>query len=108
MTIEQEFFEAFGIRKIRRCELDDECFMGFGHSCKECDIYGQAYEVYPPITPEIVLKLAATLNDIVFSKIECCCLFTGKTVEEITNNILSDCIDHKDEIQNQVKALFNA
>ena len=63
MTIEQEFFEAYKIRKIRQCELRDECFMGFSHSCKECDIYGQAYEVYPPITPEIVLGL----EEIIFS-----------------------------------------
>lgn len=96
--IEQDFFETFGIEKKEPCKYG----LGCGHIKPCCP----RKLTYPPITPEIVLKLAATLNDIVFSKIECCCLFTGKTVEEITNNILSDCIDYKDNIQDQVRTLF--
>ena len=99
----KEFFEAFGIRKIRRCELDDECFMGFGHSCKECDIYGQAYEVYPPITPEIVLKLITILVK------KHCNLTLYWGLPKLTEQILKQCIRDKNdkEIQDQVRALFN-
>ena len=104
----KEFFEAFSIEKVRECELRDECFLGFAHTCDKCDIYGQAYEVYPPITSDIVLNLATILNKEVFSKIECCCLFCGQSIEEITKNILDDCIDHQKDIYTQVRALFNA
>ena len=62
MTIEEEFFEAFGIEEVRECELRDECFLGFAHTCDKCDIYGQAYEVYPPITSDIVLELENILR----------------------------------------------
>ena len=108
MTIEEEFFKAFSIKKVRECELRDECFLGFAHTCDKCDIYGQAYEVYPPITSDIVLNLATILNKEVFSKIECCCLFCGQSIEEITKNILDDCIDHQKDIYTQVRVLFNA
>ena len=53
----EEFFEAFSIKKVRECELRDECFLGFAHTCDKCDIYGQAYEKYPPITSDIILQL---------------------------------------------------
>ena len=104
----KEFFEAFSIKKVRECELRDECFLGFAHTCDKCDIYGQAYEIYPSITSDIVLNLATILNKEVFSKIECCCLFCGQNIEEITKNILDDCIDHQKDIYTQVRALFNA
>lgn len=63
MTIEEEFFKVFSIKKVRECELRDECFLGFAHTCDKCDIYGQAYEIYPPITSDIVLNLLAMLID---------------------------------------------
>lgn len=64
--IEKEFFEAFEVEKVRECELRDECFLGFAHPCSECDVYGQAYEVYPPITSDIVLGLEEILFKSVF------------------------------------------
>ena len=117
-NIEKEFFEAFSIKKVRECELRNECFLGFAHTCHECDIYGQAYEVYPPITPEIVLKLEEIIIDKYFNLIlnkakddypyqyETKDLFTDwcKTKKEA---LLSLCIGYKDEIEDQVRNLFN-
>ena len=124
--MEQEFFEAFNIKKVRECELRDECFLGFAHTCDKCDIYGQAYEVYPPITSDIVLGLIQILIDNgqklkIFEASE---MFkdhtryiinaqneirhdiygTGNT---LNNAILSLCIRFP-HLSDQVRALFNA
>ena len=100
----EEFFEAFSIKKVRECELRDECFLGFAHTCDKCDVYGQAYEVYPPITSDIVLGLIGILT-----KKHCnITLYWG--LPKLTEQILKQCVrDAKDkEVQAQVRALFNA
>ena len=97
--MEQEFFEAFNLSKKEPCKYG----IGCGHAKPCCP----RELIYPPITSDIVLNLAIILNKEVFSKIECCCLFCGQSVEEITKNILDDCIDHQKDIYTQVRALFN-
>ena len=102
----KEFYKAFGIEpRIKLCG-NKHCL------CKNCDNCMYITKtvkkiIYPPITSDIVLNLATILNKEVFSKIECCCLFCGQSVEEITKNILDDCIDHQKDIYTQVRALFN-
>ena len=105
----KEFFEAFNIPKERRL-----CTRGYCNICQRyiknnnCDGCNDLILEYPPITSDIVLNLATILNKEVLSKIECCCLFCGQSVDEITKNILDDCIDHQKDIYTQVRALFNA
>src|SRR5574344_1012403 len=68
MTIEQEFFEAFGISKIDgfKCiphnTIENKCehiISGFTDCCSNCE---HLEKIYPPITPEIVLGLIEILN----------------------------------------------
>ena len=117
----KEFFEAFSIKKVRECELRDECFLGFAHTCDKCDIYGQAYEVYPPITSDIVLGLERIILDnqgnIIYlmellDDYYCLC---GDDYQYPTNEgrgttrlnaLLQLCIKLKHEISEEVKALF--
>ena len=138
MTIEQEFFEAFGIDKtVPACDInrkigdDGLCFFKPCYQpTKTKNIYCEFYRqyAYPPITPEIVLGLEDVLikeyPSVQYSKdideeIGSCielraCQFIrtpannkaiGKTRKEA---LLRLCIQLKDEIQDQVKALFNA
>lgn len=142
--IEQEFFKTFGIEEYRVCNHQRQhgfCAMGKGcdnHSCKE-------NKGYPPITPEIVLKLEEVLFNINCSGVHMSrCLGHHKSENGMTHchfewgyeafdlgdyfesedktyndwhyesqnkdrtkALLSICIQLKDEIQEQVKAVFN-
>lgn len=108
MDIVYSFFEAFGIKpKYRYREL------GNCHSdIKACTTYCKEYTrydfctYYPPITPEIVLNLQVILCNF-HSEHECCLLITGNSIENITINILKDCIELKDYIQSEVLTLFS-
>lgn len=108
MTIEQEFFEAFGIEPKRRffqCKNGIDYYEDCELVCNECSeaIY---QEKYPPITPEIMLNLQVILCNF-HSEHECCLLITGNSIENITINILKDCIELKDYIQSEVLTLFS-
>src|SRR5574344_736895 len=142
MTMEQEFFEAFGIEPTMLCNCsyknlqeyryeygDDVCehIDDFEFSCKDCEKSKKSIPYYPPITPEIVLKLIKVIADkgYSFKVFEAEDMFNngikyitnaitdikhdiygrGKTIDEA---VISLCIQLKDEIQDQVKALFNA
>ena len=96
--LEQEFFEAMGVHCKKEVNQIGNT-LGLCNTTIKC--------IYPTITDTIVLRLASILNSIVFSKIECCCMFWGTSVEEIKENILSDCLDHKDEIKEEVQRLLN-
>lgn len=116
MTIEQEFFEAFGIEP--KCITEEiGNILGF---CNTAIKY-----IYPPITPEIVLGLIKIIisKDYVFNIWETN-MFTNndKYIANASNSvrhdiygrsntfndtILSLCIKLKDEIQDQVRELFN-
>ena len=106
--MEQEFFEAFGIEpKIKYDEfnIDDEKVL-------------MPYQEDPPITPKIVLGLEEIIIDKYYNltlnksnddypyQYETRDLFTDwcKTQKEA---LLSLCIGYKDEIQPEVKELFN-
>jgi hypothetical protein len=96
MTIEQEFFETFGIEKKEPCKYG----VGCGHSKPCCP----RELTCPPITPEIVLGLITILVK------KHCNLTLYWGLPKLTEQILKQCIkDSKDkQIQDQVKALFNA
>ena len=108
--MEQEFFEAFGVEpRIWECNQSDlrgqstfcKAYVTTGeYKCKYC-IRGILN--YPPITPEIVLKLITILVK------KHCNLTLYWGLPKLTEQILKQCIkDSKDkEIQDQVRALFN-
>ena len=110
--MEQEFFEAFGIKKI---QVENSCLNHYNFSSYEkdyCDIVNNNCDIckfnydnsyYPPITPEIVLKLITILVK------KHCNLTLYWGLPKLTEQILKQCIrDSKDkEIQDQVRALFN-
>lgn len=102
---EERFYEAFGIEpKIIKCKVGgdgDFCPFGFGHQCCECDV-AEIELSYPPITPEIVLKLLFILN-----KRKCgICIQGYETEKEFKDYILWSCI-RADGIYEEVKAVFN-
>ena len=110
----KEFFEVFGIEP--KCQSQDKCgckyCSNYDYTCKlnrtreKCDYlnkFGWAFNYYPPITPEIVLKLITILV-----KKHCnITLYWG--LPKLTEQILKQCIRDKNdkEIQDQVRALFN-
>lgn len=128
MTIEQEFFETFEVDKIYGTWVDYadypldyypqyhyECFKTYkGAKYKMSNnLYNSETgelednkidEHYPPITPEIVLGLITILVK------KHCNLTLYWGLPKLTEQILKQCIkDSKDkQIQDQVKALFNA
>ena len=147
--MEQEFFEAFGINKIdgHNCipynTIKNECeyiINGFTDSCSNCE---HLEKHYPPITPEIVLKLEEillntfqnfkyktgiennTYSNGIKGVIGCFCsnkipfkgnnYFLGRADsyewagigDNRLDALLNLCIQLKDEIQDQVRELFN-
>ena len=71
MTIEQEFFEAFGIPKMGCSRDDNPCTYKSEkwNKCKNEGMECQENEFnYPPITPEIVLGL----EEIIIKNKKCC------------------------------------
>ena len=116
--MEQEFFEAFGIEPTMLCNCsyknlqeyryeygDDVCehIDDFEFSCKDCEKSKKSIPYYPPITPEIVLKLITILVK------KHCNLTLYWGLPKLTEQILKQCIRDKNdkEIQDQVRALFN-
>ncbi len=123
MTTEQEFIRTFKIEgqyiyylenkygykitfdskdEVIKCIKEGYKFAG---SSRQYGLKVVKVEV-KPITPEIVLKLEVILCNF-HSEHECCLLITGNSIENITINILKECIELEDEIQDQVRGLFN-
>ena len=94
LMIEQKFFKAFEIEK-RHIIFEDD--------------YGQYQtrdKMYPKITAEILLELIVILSKWSATH-ECCYLILVKSIEELKKRILEDCIEFKEELdENEVKALF--
>lgn len=105
MTIEEEFFKAFGIEK--RCK-DTEIIACSGRNsgCRKCNIFG-----YPEITAEKLLELICILSKYGEFKID-----RGTKIDELKKstlglsiNVTSDSfseIFNVEEFKQQVKALF--
>lgn len=84
--IEKRFFETFGIEK--RCEFDKYC-----EDCKTCGCYH-----YPRLTDRILLELICILNPF--------CYPSGQNIQHLKESVLDWCITFKDDIEQQVQALF--
>lgn len=115
MTIEQEFFEAFGIEPV---------YYAINKEIVDHPLYIKDVDLYPPITSEIVLKLEEIFID--FDRIELVRInkiMNLKTMEETheyiyvldENTFTADnrkdalllmCMELKDEIQEEVRGLF--
>ena len=114
--MEQEFFEAFGIKKI---QVENSCLNHYNFSSYEkdyCDIVNNNCDIckfnydnsyYPPITPEIVLKLMKLIFDATLKKYPKTTGLNFDIRRDIKEQILSGCIQLQLEIQDQVRALFN-
>lgn len=131
MTIEQEFFEVFGIAKIKcdyTCKEDIiwDSANNPNHDCLNCDGKNTSYQ---PITAEIVLKLEEILSRCGGIDYYESFNFMGtkksgyryyksnrnyrlnikeSTAESRADALCGILIQFKDEIQDQVKELFNA
>ena len=54
----EKMYEDCNIKKIRYCEVEDECPFMFGHRCEDCDMKPKPeYYIYPPFTAEKQLEL---------------------------------------------------
>lgn len=129
MIIEQEFYEAFGIepKPMYWCKKYDETMIAdcrYPNRDKECLTCEQHYikeQIYPPITSKTVLNLIKIILDcdidILIAKDENGYIARKNIMSysmhwvvdgNFNNTVLKLCIQLKDEIQDQVKALFNA
>lgn len=130
MNTEERFYKAFGIEptyKSGYCDCDTSAFCPFSDDeiikpdCKDCG-YWEIEELPRQITPEIILKLEEIIlkkeYDLIydFNPAIGYCLSTGRysinfpsAYECITRieALLEVCIQLKDEIQEEVKAVFN-
>ena len=134
--MEKQFFEAFGIEPTMLCNCsyknlqeyryeygDDVCehIDDFEFSCKDCEKSKKSIPYYPPITPEIVLGLFKIIldsgKDLLFTRDTDNRYLVRKNVimreldwhsgNSINDIILSFCIEYKDELFEDVRALFN-
>lgn len=99
--IEKKFFDAFGIK----LEHSEYCY----HECripelanipcnkKNCPHYRIGID-YPAITDRILLELIVINNENAPA--------VGDTFEELRNQVLYWCIEYKNKIYHQVRALF--
>lgn len=137
MTTEQEFFEAFEIEAVRYyyveypfyiCKTKQELinhikqYKGSKVLCGKTKVKQVTYN-YPPITPEILLKLIKIIikqyrdfciRDYLGAEYKAMCDNNwedwekeGKDCKTEEEAILSLCITIKDEIQDQVRGIFN-
>lgn len=58
---------------------------------------------YPPMTDEKYLKLIAVLNKCLAQGLGTCCLISGTRLKEVKQNILLECMKHRDQIYHEVK-----
>lgn len=96
MTIEEEFFKAFGIEK--RCK-DTKIIACSGRNsgCRKCNIFD-----YPKITAEKLLQLICILSTAIK-------LFKTPphlTTEGLKKHILRNCINCQEGIYTRVRKLF--
>lgn len=112
----EEFYKTFNIGKTRECSKRYECTYGVSEHCeKNCNFTTPL--IYPPITPEIVLGLEEIIINkydstevfknaytIWFTGTEDALHVSGKTRQDA---LLKLCIQLKDEIQDQVRGIFN-
>lgn len=105
--IEKEFFDAFGIEPMEgdpECLSEDTpiCKRGFTGVCPEnctgCKWFKRFAEVYTTITDRILLELIVINNENAPA--------VGDTFEELRNQVLYWCIEYKNKIYHQVRALF--
>lgn len=95
--IEEKFYKVFGIEPIEKPSFGDiECDECIHEDCDNC-----GWAIYPKITDRILLELICVLGTIHLNII-----LKGKTIKEIKEFVLNDCIIYESFIGQQVKALF--
>ena len=126
--IEPEIEENYCISNYDDCPISTQCCCP--ENCTKCDNYEKEHEVYPPITSDIVLGLEEIILDKfelnvlkqkdTFNNIQYSYYIHNYNSDELTDaymeahrysrkdTLLYICIQLKDEIQYQVRALFNA
>jgi hypothetical protein len=96
MTIEEEFFKAFGIEpKKTRQIVGDDLFFNVIED-----------EQYPEITDRKYFMLVLLLNKLYTENYQCASMFTSLTLEDLKREILFECLENKKHLKQQVKALF--
>ena len=97
--LEKQFLDTFGI-KVSRCTKDSNCYF---QECSKCDWY---IHTYPQITDRILLELICICNSTYINGYTNYFMATGKTKEELKEEILKKCIALSKDIKYQVRTLF--
>lgn len=99
--IERQFFDTFGIEPEEEKYCLWECkepSLEYVPCNKECKY--QRHDIYyPTITDRILLKLICILNPF--------CYPSGQNIQHLKESVLDWCITFKDDIGQQVQALFS-
>ena len=117
--LEKKFFDTFGIEPSNMCKYAKygyEGTEGTWYFCaknqKECWTYPSdtgckdKMTSYPPITDHILLELICICNSTYINGYTNYFMATGKTKEELKEEILKKCIALSKDIKHQVRTLF--
>ena len=110
--IEKQFFDTFEIEPKSVKRTLKLAMQGYDESDLPEDLkqfissQAQVYNVYPQITDRILLELICICNSTYINGYTNYFMATGKTKEELKEEILKKCITLSKDIKHQVRALF--
>ena len=103
--LEKQFFQCFGIEARQKCAKPLlKNIGGFCKAYKNC--VGCDYNDYPQILDRILLELICICNSTYINGYTNYFMATGKTKEELKEEILKKCISLSKDIKHQVRTLF--
>ena len=100
--LEEQFFKVFGIEPKRNCYWSNT-------HCKDCNEDCVNFYIkpkYPEITAEKLLEMICTCNSTYINGYTNYFMATGKTKEELKEEILKKCIMLSKDIENNIQQLF--
>ena len=110
--LEKQFFDAFSIEPKSVKRTLKLAMSGYDESDLPEDLrqfissQAQVYHVYPEITDHILLELICICNSTYINGYTNYFMATGKTKEELKEEILKKCITLSKDIKHQVLTLF--
>ena len=99
--LEKQFFDTFGIEPKKGCTAYDkftaeEADVICNDCCRACLYFD---DVYPRITPEILLELICIANEVYID-------LEGTDIETMKNSLLENFIFFRRDVKHQVRTLF--
>jgi hypothetical protein len=101
--IERQFFDTFGIPQLCCKEYITNC-LKYGE-CEECKNYDSTFGTYPQITDRILLELIC-INAKSQDMYQDYYRIRSRDYNNLKIEILGDCICEREDIKQQVQALF--